>query len=90
MERFVIIVNGFQPLTIITKSPILDVAAALDSPLRTTDEIGVSLYVHLKIYDQKVAQSKTVDSFQVMKLKILFSLGSRTLKVLLCKLKKHW
>ena len=90
MERFVIIVNGFQPLTIITKSPILDVAAALDSPLRTTDGIGVSLYVHLKIYDQKVAQSKTVDSFQVMKLKILFSLGSRTLKVLLCKLKKHW
>ena len=84
-----IIVNGFQPLTIITKSPILDVAAALDSPLRTTDGIGVSLYVHLKIYDQKVAQSKTVDSFQVMKLKILFSLGSRTLKVLLCKLKKH-
>ena len=84
-----IIVNGFQPLTIITKSPILDVAAALDRPLRTTDGIGVSLYVHLKIYDQKVAQSKTVDSFQVMKLKILFSLGSRTLKVLLCKLKKH-
>ena len=33
MERFVIIVNGFQPLTIITKSSILDVAAALDPPL---------------------------------------------------------
>ena len=30
MERFVIIVNGFQPLTIITKHSILDVAAALD------------------------------------------------------------
>ena len=30
MERFVIIVNGFQPLTIITKRSILDVAAALD------------------------------------------------------------
>ena len=28
-----IIVNGFQPLTIITKSSILDVAAALDPPL---------------------------------------------------------
>ena len=28
MECFVIIVNGFQPLTIITKSSILDVAAA--------------------------------------------------------------
>ena len=33
MECFVIIVNGFQPLTIITKRSILDVAAVLDSPL---------------------------------------------------------
>ena len=31
-----IIVNGFQPLTIITKCSILDVAAALDPPLNTT------------------------------------------------------
>ena len=33
IERFVIIVNGFQPLTIITKCSILDVAAVLDPPL---------------------------------------------------------
>ena len=33
MERFVIIVNGFQPLTIITKRSIFDVAAALVPPL---------------------------------------------------------
>ena len=33
MERFVIIVNSFQPLTIITKGSILDVAAVLDPPL---------------------------------------------------------
>ena len=33
MERFVIIVNGFQPLPIITKCSFLDVAAALDPPL---------------------------------------------------------
>ena len=33
MERFVIIVNGWKPLTIITKHSILDVAAALDLPL---------------------------------------------------------
>ena len=33
MERFVIIVNSFQPLTIITKRSILVVAAALDPPL---------------------------------------------------------
>ena len=33
MERFEIIVNGFQPLTIITKHSVLDVAAVLDPPL---------------------------------------------------------
>ena len=35
MECFVIIVNGWKPLTIITKHSILDVAAALDPPLLT-------------------------------------------------------
>ena len=34
-EPFVITVNGFQPLTIITKCSILDVAAVLDPPLVT-------------------------------------------------------
>ena len=33
MEHFVIIVNCWNPLTIITKSSILDVAAVLDPPL---------------------------------------------------------
>ena len=33
MELFVLMVNGFQPLTIITKCSILDVAAVLDPPL---------------------------------------------------------
>ena len=33
MELFVRIVNGWKPLTIITKSSLLDVAAVLDSPL---------------------------------------------------------
>ena len=35
IEHFVIIINGFQPLTIITKLSILDVAAALDPSLVT-------------------------------------------------------
>ena len=35
MEHFVIIVNGWKLLTIITKSSILDVAAVVDPPLRT-------------------------------------------------------
>ena len=34
MECFVIIVNSFQPLTIIAKQSLLDVAATLDPPLR--------------------------------------------------------
>ena len=33
MERFVIIFNGWKPLTIITKCSILDVAAVLDRPV---------------------------------------------------------
>ena len=33
MEPFMIIINGSEPLTIITKRSILDVAAALDPPL---------------------------------------------------------
>ena len=33
MEGFVILVNGWKPLTIITQRSILDVAAALDPPL---------------------------------------------------------
>ena len=33
MERFVVIISGLKPLTIITKHSILDVAAVLDPPL---------------------------------------------------------
>ena len=33
MERFLILVNGWKPLNIITKRSILDVAAVLDPPL---------------------------------------------------------
>ena len=42
MERFVIIANGFQPLTIITRRSILDVEAVLDPPL---DTIEVSIQI---------------------------------------------
>ena len=43
MERFVITVNGFQPLTIITKRSILDVAAALDPPLNPEESSGLNI-----------------------------------------------
>ena len=39
MERFVIIVNGWKPLTIITKRSILDVSAVLDLPLCLSIEL---------------------------------------------------
>ena len=38
MERFVIIVDGWKPLTITTKRSILDVAAGLDPPLIIVNE----------------------------------------------------
>ena len=39
MEYFVIIVNGWKPLTIITKHSISDAAAVLDEPLKTIDPL---------------------------------------------------
>ena len=42
MKRFVIIVNDFQLLTIITKCSVLDVAAVLDPPLSTFENPHLS------------------------------------------------
>ena len=44
MERFVIIVNGWKPLTIITKLSILDVAAVLDPPLYRPEKTHILAY----------------------------------------------
>ena len=41
MELFVIIVNGWKPLTIITKSSILDVVAVLYPPLHTANTFSI-------------------------------------------------
>ena len=46
MERFVIIVNDFWPLTIITKRSILDVAVVLDLPLIIRIQMN-EIYKHL-------------------------------------------
>ena len=48
MERFVIIVNGCKPLTIITKHSVLDVAAVLDPPLT----LGSNFAGAVKMKDQ--------------------------------------
>ena len=49
MERFLIIVNGFQPLTIITKHSILDVAAVLDPPLTLLEMRNVIMWLVRKL-----------------------------------------
>ena len=43
MEHFVIIVNGWKPLTIITKRSILDVAAVLDQPLSIIAQLSLDI-----------------------------------------------
>ena len=43
MELFVILVNGLQPLTNVTKNSILEVAGVLNTPLNEALSIGGSL-----------------------------------------------
>ena len=50
MERFVIIVNGFKPLTVITKRSILDVSAALHPPLVIALHCNTSLFLGGETY----------------------------------------
>ena len=50
MERFVIIVKGFQLLTIITKPFILDVAAALDPPHTQTLDYSLIYTIYKFVY----------------------------------------
>ena len=57
MECFVVIVNGFQPLTIITKHSILDVAAALDRSL-TMDQATMRTLLHFPFHCVRKARWK--------------------------------
>ena len=62
MERFVIIVNGWKPLTIVTNRSILDVAAPLDAPLNSVRiRSFAGLYVTafgLNIHERKYGSEK--------------------------------
>ena len=79
MEHFVIIVNGWKPLTVITKCSILDVAAALDPPLhipRSLDSKNACLWFlnrccsilfsYLKRRKQNVRINNTNSVFQIL------------------------
>ena len=68
MELFVIIANGFQPLTIITKCSILDVAAVLDPPLVWIDRRWGFMFpfrfdrdFHLKFHVIHLPSCKIID-----------------------------
>ena len=61
MERFVIIVNGFQPLTIITKRSILDVAAALYPPLLSVN-CKLSAFINNTIMYTDCAHAYTTEA----------------------------
>ena len=62
-----IIVKGFQPLTIITKSFILDVAAVLDPPLDITTTIHVATHQNSPVdpytYTETVVENEPYFSF---------------------------
>ena len=61
MECFVIIVTGFQPLTIITKHSILDVAAALVPPLKITENVIGTYSIYVKKYSKLHANFPQID-----------------------------
>ena len=60
MERLVIIINGFQPLTIITKRSILDLAAALDPPLMHECFLNFSHQVSARSESQYLLHNKKI------------------------------
>ena len=62
MAHFVITVNGFQSLTIITKSSILDVVAVLDPPqLLDKNRHNIKTTLHSKMLFQKTKSAVTAN-----------------------------
>ena len=77
MELFVIIVNGFQPLTVITKCSILDVAAALDPPLNKLTAIKGHLYLATILYPFKTTLLTESNDFRLKIMSSLFDQSTR-------------
>ena len=70
MERFVIIVNGCKPLAIITNRFILDVAAALDPPLKNIGKLGQ--YQYWSLFIVKLSRGRFLE-------KVAFDLSKQSL-----------
>ena len=77
MELFVIIVSGFQPLTVITKCSILDVAAALDPPLNKLTAIKGHLYLATILYPFKTTLITESNDFRLKIMSSLFDQSTR-------------
>ena len=60
MERFVVIVNDFQPLTIITKRSNLAVAGVLDPPLIYPDYIPYNPCISLVMSPNDFVETKAI------------------------------
>ena len=83
MERFVITIKGFQPLTIITKCAILNIAAVLDPPLILISKDSClemqllckiannMVVVHLLSYKRRLLYYTFVNAFLLKTLKLV-------------------
>ena len=63
VKRFVIIVNGWKPLTITTKRSILNVAAVLDPPLRLSDFYATQ---YLKFCNINISVKRSIEFVSIM------------------------
>ena len=65
-----IIVNGFQPLTIITKRSILDVAAALDPPLVVDSNLVAVIQLNNRLSisrgGSRAAETSKIERFMIL------------------------
>ena len=82
MECFVITVNGYKPLTIITKHSILDVAAVLDPPLGSSFLLKIHMnfcyqYAKLRSATYEKIHLDLLQSFPKMKLKVHSQLSKK-------------
>ena len=72
MGRFVIIVNGFQQLTIITKHSILDVAAALDLPLKDYSKSTPTKHLPVQSQEENTRKSSGFFTFNLEHILYIF------------------
>ena len=67
MERFVIIVKGWKPLTIIAKHSILDVAADVDPPLLSSSSLTICYVEQSPADDIILEQFLSLNSCHLMR-----------------------